>query len=77
MALQSPFAPPFTAPLPYTGESTDGLYEYFPLSAEDWQAPVDAVYRPHVVHHMHMPPDYKLIEARSRNARYFTAEDVC
>lgn len=77
MALQSPFAPPFTAPLPYSGESTDGLYEYFPLSAEDWQAPVDAVYRPHVVHHMHMPPDYKLMEARSRSARYFTAEDVC
>ncbi|KAL8939404.1 MAG: hypothetical protein Q9216_003369 [Gyalolechia sp. 2 TL-2023] len=28
------------------------LYEYFPLGLDDWQHPVDAVYRPHVVHHI-------------------------
>ncbi|MCJ1260496.1 hypothetical protein MMC22_000357 [Lobaria immixta] len=33
-------------------DSADLLYEYFPLGLEDWQPPVDAVYRPHVVHHM-------------------------
>jgi hypothetical protein len=27
------------------------LYEYFPLGLDDWMPPVDAVYRPHVVHH--------------------------
>ncbi len=31
------------------------LYEYFPLAADDWQKPVDAVYRPHVVHHIPVP----------------------
>ncbi|KAL9031321.1 MAG: hypothetical protein Q9196_000645 [Gyalolechia fulgens] len=30
----------------------DLLYEYFPLGLDDWQSPVDAVYRPHVVHHI-------------------------
>ncbi|KAL8725258.1 MAG: hypothetical protein Q9166_007460 [cf. Caloplaca sp. 2 TL-2023] len=34
------------------GDSADLLYEYFPLGLDDWQPPVDAVYRPHVVHHM-------------------------
>ena len=29
----------------------NGLYEYFPLSIDEWQPPVDAVFRPHVVHH--------------------------
>lgn len=33
-------------------DSADLLYEYFPLGLEDWMPPVDAVYRPHVVHHM-------------------------
>ncbi|KAL8786783.1 MAG: hypothetical protein Q9213_002604 [Squamulea squamosa] len=33
-------------------DSADLLYEYFPLGLDDWQPPVDAVYRPHVVHHM-------------------------
>ncbi|QIW94569.1 hypothetical protein AMS68_000087 [Peltaster fructicola] len=33
-------------------ESADLLYEYFPLSLSDWSEPVDAVYRPHVVHHI-------------------------
>ncbi|GAB7348867.1 hypothetical protein MBLNU459_g7568t1 [Dothideomycetes sp. NU459] len=33
-------------------ESADLLYEYFPLGLDDWMPPVDAVYRPHVVHHI-------------------------
>ena len=37
-----------------THDSADLLYEYFPLSVDDWQPPVDAVYRPHVVHHMNI-----------------------
>jgi acid phosphatase len=67
----------YSSSIPYSGESADLLYEYFPLSMNDWQEPVDAVYRPHVVHHTHMPPDYKFMAARSRNKRYFAAEDVC
>ncbi|KAB8339163.1 hypothetical protein FH972_022098 [Carpinus fangiana] len=35
-------------------ESADQLYEYFPLGMDDWQEPVDAVYRPHVVHHVNI-----------------------
>ena len=57
-----------------TGESADLLYEYFPLGLDDWQAPVDAVYRPHVVHHMNIPDDPKAIAARSRGKRYFAGE---
>lgn len=33
-------------------DSTDLLYEYFPLGTDEWIDPVDAVYRPHVVHHI-------------------------
>ena len=32
-------------------DSADLLYEYFPLGMDEWMPPVDAVYRPHVVHH--------------------------
>lgn len=35
-------------------DSADLLYEYFPLGLDDWMPPVDAVYRPHVVHHISM-----------------------
>ncbi|KAI5298271.1 hypothetical protein KEM55_003600 [Ascosphaera atra] len=35
----------------YPTDIADVLYEYFPLPPEDWQGPVDGVYRPHVVHH--------------------------
>ncbi|EEH38913.2 hypothetical protein PAAG_01375 [Paracoccidioides lutzii Pb01] len=52
-------------------ETADLLYEYFPLGLDDWQAPVDAVYRPHVVHHMHLPDDPKAIAAKSRSRTYF------
>ncbi|KAL8837168.1 MAG: hypothetical protein Q9170_002629 [Blastenia crenularia] len=33
-------------------DPADLLYEYFPLGLDDWQPPVNAVYRPHVVHHI-------------------------
>lgn len=64
-----------TSTLPFPNENTDMLYEYFPLGLDDWQAPVDAVYRPHVVHHTNMP-GIKFLTSRNRNKRYFAAEDV-
>ncbi|KAE8147558.1 PhoG like DNA-binding family protein [Aspergillus avenaceus] len=66
---------PFSSTLPFPNESADLLYEYFPLGLDDWQAPVDAVYRPHVVHHTSMP-EVKFVAARGRSKRYFAAEDV-
>lgn len=33
-------------------DPADTLYEYFPLSNNDYMPPVDAVYRPHVIHHI-------------------------
>lgn len=56
-------------------ENADLLYEYFPLSLDDWMPPVDAIYRPHVVHHTVMPPDYKDELRKSKTKRYFSAED--
>lgn len=35
----------------HTTDIADMFYEYFPLPPEDWQSPVDGVYRPHIVHH--------------------------
>ncbi|KAB8199405.1 hypothetical protein BDV34DRAFT_206772 [Aspergillus parasiticus] len=66
---------PFASTLPFPNESSDLLYEYFPLGLDDWQAPVDAVYRPHVVHHTNMP-EMKFVATRGRSKRYFAAEDV-
>ncbi|RAH56600.1 PhoG like DNA-binding family protein [Aspergillus piperis CBS 112811] len=66
---------PFASTLPFPNESADLLYEYFPLGLDDWQAPVDAVYRPHVVHHTNLP-EVKFVAARGRSKRYFAAEDV-
>ena len=34
-----------------SNDQTEGLYEYFPLTVDDWQPPVEAIFRPHVVHH--------------------------
>lgn len=65
----------FASSLPFPNENTDLLYEYFPLGMDDWQAPVDAVYRPHVVHHTNMP-EMKFVASRGRSKRYFAAEDV-
>jgi hypothetical protein len=43
------------------------LYEYIPLGLDDWMPPVDAVYRPHVVHHTApLPPDPKEVAAAAR-----------
>ncbi|EFE37527.1 transcriptional regulator PacG/VIB-1 [Trichophyton verrucosum HKI 0517] len=51
-------------------DRADVLYEYFPLALEEWQAPVDAVYRPHVVHHTALAGDAKALAAR-RSKVYF------
>ncbi|TKA80548.1 hypothetical protein B0A55_01998 [Friedmanniomyces simplex] len=59
-------------------ESADLLYEYFPLGLDDWMPPVDAVYRPHVVHHTKLPMDPRDPKTSARGARskrYFS-EDV-
>lgn len=57
-------------------ESTDQLYEYFPLGLDDWMPPVEAIYRPHVVHHTGpLPPDPKAAAAgRARSKRYFSED---
>lgn len=83
-------------------ESTDMLYEYFPLSVNDWYVdpfspggpfplvssiapvagfvlsnnghrdyPVEAIYRPHVVHHTIVPPEVKAQQVHSKTKRYF------
>lgn len=69
-ALQQTFAPTI-----YSNENADLLYEYFPLGLDDWQPPVDAVYRPHVVHHTSIP-DMKFVASRGRSKRYFAPEDA-
>ena len=61
--------------LPYSpgGDSADQLYEYFPVGLEDWMPPVDAVFRPHVVHHENpMPPDPRSPAAGRNSKRYFS-----
>lgn len=50
MAAPNPPAPAFLSTSHV--DAANLLYEYFPLGLDDWQPPVDAVYRPHVVHHM-------------------------
>lgn len=37
--------------------------------------PVDAIYRPHVVHHTIIPPDLKAEQVRNKPKRYFSADD--
>ncbi|KAF2280196.1 p53-like transcription factor [Westerdykella ornata] len=53
-------------------ESADLLYEYFPLGLDDWMPPVDAVYRPHVVHHTTFPQDPKALAVKNKSKRYFS-----
>jgi hypothetical protein len=53
-------------------ESADLLYEYFPLGLDDWMPPVDAVYRPHVVHHTNYQQDPKAMAVNSKSKRYFS-----
>ncbi|KAI9881255.1 MAG: hypothetical protein M1830_005541 [Pleopsidium flavum] len=55
-------------------ESADLLYEYFPLGLDDWMPPVDAVYRPHVVHHTNLPSDPKAMAVRNKSKRYFSED---
>ncbi|KAK7747339.1 hypothetical protein SLS53_001592 [Cytospora paraplurivora] len=55
-------------------DDEEQLYEYFPLSLDDWQHPVDAIYRPHVVHHVFVPPELKAQQVRSRTKRYFSSD---
>jgi len=56
-------------------ESADLLYEYFPLGLDDWMPPVDAVYRPHVVHHISVPADPKGMAIKGRSKRYFSSTE--
>jgi hypothetical protein len=37
--------------------------------------PVDAIYRPHVVHHTIVPPDLKAEQIKNKTKRYFSADD--
>lgn len=59
-------------------ESADLLYEYFPLGLDDWMPPVDAVYRPHVVHHTKLPSDPRDAVAgkAARSRRLYSADVV-
>jgi NDT80 / PhoG like DNA-binding family len=70
----TPVRPPSFSitPLSMADESADMLYEYFPLGLDDWMPPVDAVYRPHVVHHTNLPADPKAI--KNRGKRYFSED---
>jgi hypothetical protein len=65
-----------SGPLPSPGgESVDQLYEYFPLPLDDWQPSVDAVFRPHVVHHElpYSPDSRSPVQGRgSTSKRYFS-----
>jgi NDT80/PhoG-like DNA-binding protein len=70
----APVRPPSFSitPLSMADESADMLYEYFPLGLDDWMPPVDAVYRPHVVHQTNLPADPKAI--KNRGKRYFSED---
>ncbi len=72
---QRPELMPTKSGLPFSaeGESVDQLYEYFPLGLDDWQPPVDAVFRPHVVHHSGpLPPNPRSPGGRHTSKRYFS-----
>ncbi|KAI1429785.1 hypothetical protein F5Y12DRAFT_336917 [Xylaria sp. FL1777] len=56
------------------GEEQEELYEYFPLSVDDWTPLVETVYRPHLVHHISLPQEIKAQQIRSKSKRYFSAE---
>ena len=58
-------------------DPADLLYEYFPLGLDDWQPPVDAIYRPHVVHHIANAPILLAsgaVVAGGRSKRYFSED---
>ncbi|KAI0408413.1 p53-like transcription factor [Xylaria palmicola] len=56
------------------GEEDEELYEYFPLSVDDWTPLVDTVYRPHLVHHIALPQEIKAQQIRSKSKRYFSVD---
>lgn len=71
---QRPELLPTHSGLPFKaeGDSSEQLYEYFPLGLDDWMPPVDAVFRPHVVHHSGpLPPDPRS-PGRHTSKRYFS-----
>ncbi|KAF2156326.1 p53-like transcription factor [Myriangium duriaei CBS 260.36] len=57
-------------------EAADTLYEYFPLSFDEWLPPVNAIYRPHAAHCVENIPNPSdphtdgIVEGRS--VRYFS-----
>ncbi|KAI5464659.1 acid phosphatase [Mariannaea sp. PMI_226] len=55
-------------------DDMDPLYEYFPLTVDDWMPPVDAIYRPHIVHHTIVPPEMKAQQIKNKAKRYFAAD---
>jgi len=58
-------------------DSADLLYEYFPLGLDDWMPPVDAVYRPHVVHHVTAGGSVSAKPGLSgRSKRYFSEDQA-
>ncbi|RKF58684.1 Protein pacG [Erysiphe neolycopersici] len=56
-------------------ENADFLYEYFPLTVDDWIPPVDAIYRPHVVHHTATPEIARAEQNSNKRKTYFSAID--
>ncbi|SLM38159.1 p53-like transcription factor, DNA-binding [Lasallia pustulata] len=55
-------------------DAADLLYEYFPLGLDDWMPPVNAVYRPHVVHHTNLPREAggAKVPGRGRGKRLYS-----
>lgn len=55
---------------PSSSDVSNGLYEYFPLTVDEWQPPVDAIFRPHQVHHV-IPAGTRSPNGRN-SKRYFS-----
>lgn len=74
---RSPVIQKFKRGLSYNSliENTDFLYEYFPLTVDDWIPPVDAIYRPHVVHHTITPENVRAEQNLYKRKTYFSAID--
>ncbi|TQS35674.1 hypothetical protein Golomagni_03899 [Golovinomyces magnicellulatus] len=56
-------------------DNFDIFYEYFPLSLDDWIPPVDAIYRPHAVHHTRIPENVRAEQNMRKRKIYFSAND--
>ena len=50
-------------------------WEYVLMRGYHRMPPVDAIYRPHVVHHTIVPPDLKALQVKNKTKRYFSADD--